>query len=112
VVQVLSPGEIDPGRDVVREAGVGVGGAAEQPGEDAEPRLLGDLRLEDCETGRAAEVTVTREVLARYAAASKRYVEGVEGYCAARGIRHVLAPSNADVGELVLGALRRRGVVG
>lgn len=106
VLQVLSPGELDPARerrsvDASRDTA------------DSGPSLIsGDLRLTDAETGREAEVTITPELLDRYRRTVKGYVADAAAYCALRGCTHALVPSDTDAGDLVLGVLRRRGVVG
>jgi uncharacterized protein (DUF58 family) len=92
-LQVLAPGEIEP----EREPGGGV---------------IGDLRLTDAETGKAAEVTVSGALLKRYKARVQEHIEGVRSLCAARDIAHLLARSDSDVRGLLLGDLRRRGLLG
>lgn len=96
VMQVLAPGEIDPASELD-----GGGGRI----------VIGDLRLTDAETGRAAEVTVNTDLLNRYLARFEQYQEGLRQYLAARGMTHVVVRSDADVAGLLLGDLRRRGVV-
>lgn len=91
-VQVLSPEEIDPGAE----------------GSD----LVGDLRLLDAESGHAAEVTVSAALLKRYRQRLEGLIAGLERDCRARGMRHLLVPSDTDVGALVLGELRGRGMLG
>lgn len=96
IMQVLSPGEIDPAAELD-----GTGGRV----------VIGDLRLTDCESGRAAEVTVNADLLARYRARFEWYQRELSGYLTARGMTHVIVRSDADVGGLLLGDLRRRGLV-
>lgn len=96
VMQVLAPGEIDPASELD-----GSGGRM----------VIGDLRLTDAETGRAAEVTVNAELLARYIARFNTYQAELKSHLTARGMTHVLVRSDADVANLLLGDLRRRGVV-
>lgn len=96
VMQVLAPGEIDPASELD-----GSGGRI----------VIGDLRLTDAETGRAAEVTVNSDLLKRYLARFEQYQEKLRQYLAARGMTHVVVRSDADVAGLLLGDLRRRGVV-
>ncbi len=113
VLQVLSPGEIDPARE--RRAPPRHRGDedAEPEADAARPGLIsGDLRLTDVETGREAEITATPEVIERYRRSVRRYVDEAAAFCAARGCTHALVPSDTDAGDLVLGVLRRRGVVG
>ncbi len=91
-VQVLTPDERDPGRE---------GG-----------ELLGDLRLLDAESGHAAEVTVSKALLKRYRQRLASFVGGLERACRAREFDHTLVTTDMQIEELVLGSLRRRGLVG
>jgi hypothetical protein len=101
-LQVLSPAELDPAKEGRSRA--------DEPG--APSSLLGDLALTDVETGQAAEVTITPALLDSYRAAAKRFVDRAAGFCTARGIGHLLVPSDADVPGIVLDTLRRRGLLG
>lgn len=102
VVQVLSPGELDPAAE----------GRARGDGEPARAAtILGDLRLQDAETGRYAEVTVTAALVAQYKATVRRYIESAAAFCKARGMTHLLLPSDAPVDRFVAGALRRAGTL-
>lgn len=91
-VQVLTPEEIDP-----RRAGTGV--------------LAGDLRLTDIESGRAAEVTVSSALVARYRRNVDAYLARLKADCSARGIAHVLVTTDTPIDALVLQSLRRGGLV-
>ncbi len=92
-LQVLSPGELEP----EHEAGGSV---------------IGDLRLTDAETGLAAEVTVSGALLKRYKRRVAAHIEGVRKACAARDMSHVMVKSDTDVAGLLLGYLRKRGLLG
>jgi hypothetical protein len=92
VLQVLSPGEMEPEKES--------GG------------VIGDLRLTDAETGAAAEVTVSGALLKRYKQRLASHIEGVRKACAARDMSHVVLKSDTDVAGLLLGYLRKRGVLG
>ncbi|MEM8757225.1 MAG: DUF58 domain-containing protein [Planctomycetota bacterium] len=92
VLQVLSPGELDP--------------AAE--GE----RLSGDLRLTDAESGADAEITVTAELIERYRERARRYCDELGAFCRSRRIRHALITTDTPPDAVVLGTLRRLGVLG
>ena len=96
-MQILSPGEIDPAQEGVRGDGV--------------PILVGDLSLMDVETGRVAEVTLTADLLKRYRATVAAYIEKLRSFCAARDMAHMLVRSDADIEQLVLEHLRKRGVL-
>lgn len=96
IMQVLAPGEIDPGTELD-----GSGGRI----------VIGDLRLTDAETGRAAEMTVNGDLLRRYLRKFEEYQANLTACLTARGMTHVVVRSDADVGGLLLGDLRRRGIV-
>ena len=91
-IQVLTPDERDPGRD---------GGT-----------LVGDLRLLDAETANAAEVTISGALIKRYRERLSQFVGGLESACRAREIQYLLVTSDQDLEEIVLGSLRRGGLVG
>ncbi len=92
-LQVLSPGELEP----EKEPGGGV---------------IGDLRLTDAETGIAAEVTISAALLKRYKQRLAAHIESVRSACAGRGMTHAVMRSDADVGGLLTGYLRKRGLLG
>lgn len=95
LLQILSPGELDPG--------------AERDGSGGEV-VLGDLRLADAETGRAVEVTVTAELVEKYRQNLERYQQELHRYAAARGMQHLVVRSDADIQNLLLDELRRHGL--
>jgi uncharacterized protein (DUF58 family) len=90
-LQVLSAAELDP--------------ALEQG-------VMGDVRLIDAETAGYAEVTVTAATIRRYKQRLEDFLERLRSACAARGIAHAVLRSDTDPGPLLLGYLRRRGLVG
>lgn len=90
-IQVLSPAELDP--EVERAS------------------LQGDVRLIDSETGLGAEVTVSRALIQRYRQRLNTLSTEFKSACAARGIASVQVSSESDVGDLVLGSLRRGGLL-
>ncbi len=97
LLQVLSPGELDPLSETD-----GHGGKI----------VLGDLRLTDVETGRVAEVTVTPDLVKSYLSRLESYQRKLTEFAAQRGMTHLVVRSDADVAKLVLDELRKRGVVG
>lgn len=96
-LQVLSPGELDPASEGARA--------------DGTPALLGDLQFIDAETGRIAEVTLTAELIKRYKAGVRAYIERLRAFCSARDMVHTLVPSDAEVEDLVLEHFRKRGLL-
>ena len=106
IIQTLAPTELDP-------AGENASGAnTAAPGRTRAAQLLGDVRLTDAETGRAAELTITPRLIATYRQALTRYNQQLSAACAARGIGFVSVPTDVEIASLVLGLLRRRGIVG
>jgi len=93
LVQVLAPSEIAPERA-------------------AEAGLIGDLRLTDAETGKGIEVTMSAAIIKQYKRRLDAHIERVQRACGARDIGHLLVPSETDVADLMLGQLRKRGVLG
>jgi len=92
-VQTLAPGEIDPSGE--RSRG-----------------LTGDLRLTDIETGRPAEVTVSRELLRAYHTRLESHLERIRTACRARQIQHILANTGEPPERMLLEGLRRRRLIG
>lgn len=91
-LHVLAPGELDPGRE-------------------AERGLIGDLRLTDLETGRGTEVTISPASISRYRAGLEKHNALLREACLSRGIAYFLVPSSTAVDQLVLGSLRRGGML-
>lgn len=91
-LQVLAPAEIDPERE-------------------GEESIIGDLRLTDIESGRAAEVTITRQVIEKYKQRLQAYCTRLEQFCTARAMVHRIVRSDESIETLVLDTLRRRGLL-
>lgn len=89
-LQVLSPAELDPAR---------------------EASLRGDLRLTDVETGAPAEVTLTPETLEEYRGVIARHNRRLRDECLARGIAYFQVRSDEAVEDLVMGSLRKGGLL-
>lgn len=89
IVQVLAPDEIDPARG----------------------DLVGDLRLIDAESALAAEITVSKPVIAQYRKRLEQHQTELVRACHARQIAHTLVQSDASVRDLILSSLRMQGLV-
>jgi len=92
VVQLLSPAELDPSLD-------------------ADRGLRGDLRLTDVESGKVAEVTVSKSLIARYQQRLEAYTQSLRDACFARGIAFFQVSSGTPVETLLAGTLRRGGLL-
>jgi len=79
--------------------------------DDARPKVAGDVRLYDCETGEDREVTVTPKVLTRFRSAYLEYLADIKKFCTERQVSYVPADVRVPFDELVLRVLRRGGLV-
>jgi uncharacterized protein (DUF58 family) len=79
--------------------------------DDARPRLAGDVRIYDCETGEDREVTVTPKVLARFREAYEQYLAEVKRFCTERQVSYVSSDVRVPFDDLVLRVLRHGALV-
>ena len=77
--------------------------------EEAKPKLQGDVRIYDCETGDEREVTVTAKLLERMERAWNDYLVEVERFCTSRQVPYFVADVKTPFDELVLSVFRRGG---
>jgi len=78
---------------------------------EMDPDVQGDLRLVDAEDADETEVTVSAPLLKRYQQTLTAFVEEAREFCMRRGISYLLTRSDTPVEQLVLGYLRKRGLV-
>ena len=115
-VLVLISDLLDPNADrVVREL---AGTSAElivlhvlSP-DELDPRLEGDLRLVDAESGDGVDVTVDVATLDAYKSRLASWQEGFAEVCAKRRASYVPVASDLPLTELIFAELRRRRVLG
>lgn len=88
-IQVLDPIEADPTRSAVR----------------------GDVSLVDVEGGASRDLTMSPEVLERFAEAHEAFCKRLESKCRARGIPYFRAYLDDDFEDLLLRVFRRGGVL-
>lgn len=79
--------------------------------EEIDPDIKGDLKLLDCEDADVAEITASAPLLARYKRTLSSFIEGARGFCNRRGMNYMMARTDLPVDQLVLGYLRKRGLV-
>ena len=70
------------------------------------------IALIDSETGRFRVINVTDRMLARYRDAFEKLATDVERFCIKNEMGYVRAHTHVPFDDLVLGILRRGGVVG
>ena len=80
--------------------------------EELDPRLEGDLRLVDAETGDGIDVTVDLATIDGYKARLAAWQAGFADLAAKRRAGYVNVPSDLPLAELVFAELRRRRVLG
>ena len=80
--------------------------------DEEEPDIRGDLRLLDSELDRFKEINVTDALLERYRKAFDDLATGVERFCIRNEMGYVRARTSIPFDDLVLGILRRGGVIG
>ena len=73
--------------------------------------IVGDINVFDCETGEEREVTVTEQVLRRVREAHREYDAAIQRFCTRSHVPYFAAPADEPFDELVLGLLRRGGVL-
>jgi uncharacterized protein (DUF58 family) len=81
IVQVLHPAELDP-------------------------KLSGDLRLTECETGAVYELTASDALVRAYREQVHGFLANLERFCLQRGVGYALAPTTVPFEDLVLRVLR------
>jgi hypothetical protein len=73
--------------------------------------IVGDINVYDCETGEEREVTVTEQVLRNVRDAHREYDAAIQRFCTRSHVPYFAAPADVPFDELVLGLLRRGGVL-
>jgi uncharacterized protein (DUF58 family) len=91
-LQVASPEEIDP--SIAQSAG-----------------LEGDLLCTDIESSRSVDVTISAAGLELYRQRRGEFVKAFRSACADRGIAHVEVATRSSVTDVLLGSLRRAGLI-
>jgi uncharacterized protein (DUF58 family) len=76
---------------------------------ELDPRIRGDLRMIDCETGRERDVTITDRLVRRYREAHAEFCREIEEFCLARQISYLRSGLHVPFDELVLQVFRVGG---
>lgn len=75
--------------------------------QEANPELLGDLRLLDSESERFRDVTLTEKLLRKYREAFGQYCDQLEHFCRSRAIGYVRCQTDVPFQETIIQMLRR-----
>ena len=79
--------------------------------EELHPKLSGELKLLDAETGETKEITVTERVLEGYQKRLGRFCEDLNQFCAKNNITYLRVSTSLPFEDLILRVLRRDQVV-
>jgi len=79
--------------------------------QELQPRLAGDLKLVDSETGAEREITVTQGLLRAYQRSLQAFCGRLDEACRRYGINLLRASTAEPFDDLILKYLRRRGMV-
>lgn len=77
---------------------------------EAEPKLLGDVQLVDCETGTEKKVTVTERKLRNYKQLFATFLKDVETYCRTQGLAHTRTTTDVPFDAVLLKMMRAAAV--
>lgn len=78
---------------------------------DAEPKILGDVELEDVETGTLKKVTVSERNLRKYKQVYAEFLKSMLEYCRTYGLGCARSSTEIPFDELVLRMMRSGGAV-
>lgn len=78
--------------------------------EEIDPRITGDLKLLDSETGAYTEISVSPALLKRYKKNLDGFCASIRQCCVARGIGYVRVVSDTPIEQVTLDLLRREGL--
>ena len=76
---------------------------------EANPPLLGDLTLVDCETGEPRDITISAKLLEEYQREHRRYCNELESFCTARAVPFFRTSTEVPFDDLVLRIFREGG---
>ena len=79
--------------------------------EELHPKLSGELKLLDAETGETKEITVTERALEGYQKRLGRFCEDLNQFCAKNNITYLRVSTSLPFEDLILRVLRRDQVV-
>lgn len=79
--------------------------------EELRPKLSGELRLEDAETGKKKGLTVSDRALANYKVRVDAFCDGLKGFCLNQGITYIKINNHVPIEEFFLQNLRKTGTI-
>jgi len=78
---------------------------------EAEPAFLGDIELQDIESGTIRKITVTEKNIRQYKEIFDNFLDSVRSYCRSYGSSCTISHTQIPFDELLLGMMREAGTV-
>lgn len=78
--------------------------------EEVNPKLNGDLKLVDAETGKSCEITAGARTLKAYQTVMQQFCTDLETYCLARGMTYLRTTTEHPFEDLILKYLRKKHI--
>ena len=79
--------------------------------EEINPRLSGEWRLEDSETGQFKEITVNEQTISHYRRRVEDFCKTLERFCMNRGVNYVRISNRVPIENLIRKDLQRIGFI-
>lgn len=79
--------------------------------EEIDPELMGDLDVEDAESGDRVAVSLATDSLKKYAAATQTWLDRVAARCRSRGVAYTRVLADADLETVLFTGWREEGLV-
>jgi uncharacterized protein (DUF58 family) len=80
--------------------------------EEAQPKMLGDVELQEVETGDLRKLTITERKLKQYAELFQGFLAEIDGYCRMYSLSNTRTTIDLPFDELILRMMRAAGGVG
>ena len=107
----LTESDPSPAVAALRQAGQEVAMVQVLAPQELQPEVRGDVRLVDVETRSGVDITATPGVIAAYRAALAEHTDRLRAVARAHGAAFVQLSSGTPLRELLLGTMRRSGVL-
>lgn len=79
--------------------------------EELEPAMMGDLDLEDTESGAQVAVSLAADSLKKYTAATQRWLDRVAARCRSRGVAYTRVLADAEIETVLFSGWRAEGLL-
>ena len=80
--------------------------------EEAQPKMLGDVELQEVETGQLRKLTITERKLKQYAELFQGFLGEIDAYCRTNSLSNTRTTIDLPFDELILRMMRAAGGVG